>query len=59
MLTFTIYSTTKGFKDDPSPLVICVSAFRLITGRTPKELSTPFHGLKPPEGITVQAVAVE
>ena len=54
-----LYEILKGFKAVPSPFVISVSAFRLITGRTPKELSTLFHGFKLPEGLTFQAFALE
>lgn len=50
---------TNGFSEDPSPLVISVLAFRLITGRTPKEYDTLPHGPKLPDGITNQTLANE
>lgn len=50
---------TNGLREDPSPLVISVLAFRLITGRTPMEFVTSSHGYKPPEGITYQTYASE
>ena len=40
ILPHTLYEILKGFKAVPSPFVISVSAFRLITGRTPKESVT-------------------
>ena len=54
-----LYEILKGFKAVPSPFVISVSAFRLITGRTPKELVTWSHGYKLPEGLTSQTSARE
>ena len=54
-----IYWMTNGFSEDPSPLVISVSALIFITGRTPMEYVTPFHGYKPPDGSTVQMRASE
>ena len=50
---------TNGLREDPSPLVISVLAFRLITGRTPRESVTKSHGSKLPDGITFQTFAFE
>ena len=56
---YYLTATTNGFSDEPSPLVISVLAFRLITGRTPYEAATLNHGFKLPDGITVQTAAFE